>query len=290
MYFKVIAVDGDGNKSPASTAVQSTALLVDNAHISDLTVSKVTAGTITADWLNAGKIWSGTAGGARAQMVPAGFEAYDATNTRTFFVEAATGNVTITGKFQTGTSGDRVVVDPSMPITGTTDTAPGVAWYNDSNPQYARIRYRNNVLIMSSLNTADHTVEGGYLQFDMPGLGNGSAFLGFSSTSTGAWAYHQIGSSGAHRFRGHFGQVETMGGLSALYIDQIGGSGTSQSFTYGPTMATTPLPFCEIQGTSGSPPTASNHAMTARSATGATLQYPAGNCDIFIWAIRYAVI
>lgn len=289
VFFKVIAVDNDGNKSPASSAVQATALLIDDAHISNLTVSKITSGTITSSWINAGVIWSGTAGGARVQLVPEGLEAYNTSNVRTVFIEAATGNVTITGKLQTGLTGDRVVVDPVAPFLGG-GTVPAVSWFNGSNPQYGRVRYRDNVFSMASMNTSNHSTEGGYLQFDMPGLGNGSAFLGFYSTTTGAWAYHQVGSSGAHRFRGHFGQVFTDGGMSALYIDQIGGSGTSQSFTYGPTMASTPMPFVEIQGTSGSPPTASSHAVTARSATGASIQYPAGNCDIFIWAIRYGVV
>lgn len=289
VYIKVVAVDDAGNRSSPSVAAQSTVLLIDDAHISDLTVSKVTAGTITTTWLNGGKIWSGVENGARIQLVPTGLEAYNSANQKTVDISAANGSVTLTGKLQTGFSGDRVIVDPAAPSAGG-GTVPAVSWYQGSNPQYGRTRYANNELAMASLNASDHTTEGGYLLFNMPGLGNGSAYLGFLSTTTGAWAYHQIGSSGAHRFRGHFGQVFTDGGQSALYIDQIGGSGTSQSFTYGPTMATTPLPFVEIQGTSGSPPTASSHAVTARSATGASIQYPAGNCDIFIWAIRYAVI
>lgn len=289
VYFKVIAVDHDGNKSPASTAVQSTALLVDDAHISSLTVSKVTAGTITANWVNAGVIWSGTEGGARTQQSYIGFEAYNANNQKTFFVEAATGDVTVTGKFQTGLSSvsDRIVIDPQLPIAGG-GTVPAIAIYDDGDPNnYVRLSTFNTVFHMSVRSRSTEDIVGGVVTFDLPS-GGGSAYIGYRTPST--WYYHQVGASGAHRFSGHFGQVHTDGGKSALYVDQIGGSGTSQSFTYGPTMASIPLPFCEIQGTSGSPPTANAHAMTARSTTGATIQYPAGNCDIFIWAIRYAVI
>lgn len=286
VYFKVIAVDNDGNKSPASTAVQATALLVDDAHISSLTVSKVTAGTITATWVNAGLIYSGTPGSSRTQMSALGFEGFNVANVRTFFVEAATGNVTISGTFRSEQGAKSVVIRPDL-INAQGVTVPSVAWY-ENDPIYVRASLYERNFHLATRRSSDESIQGGYLHFDLPSAGNGSAYVGFWSTA--ARYYHQIGSSGAHRFTGHFGQVHTDGGLSALYIDQIGGSGTSQSFTYGPTMASTPLPFCEIQGTSGSPPTASNHAVTARSATGASIQYPAGNCDIFIWAIRYGVI
>lgn len=288
VYFKVIAVDNDGNKSPASVGVQASALLIDDAHISDLTVTKVTAGTITAQWLMAGRIMSGTDGAARAQIVPAGFEAYNSSNVRTFFVEAATGNVTITGKFSSTLGTKSVIVQPDK-VTAAGDVVPSISW-TEGLSVYTRASLLGSNFTLGARDTTTENLEGGYLQFDLPLPGNGSAYLGFWSISGNFRYYHQIGSSGAHRFSGHFGQVHTDGGKSALYIDQIGGSGTSQSFTYGPTMATTPLPFVEIQGTSGSPPTASSHAVTARSATGASIQYPAGNCDIFIWAIRYAVV
>lgn len=288
VYYKVIAVDNDGNKSPASAAVQATVVLLDSAYISELTVSKVSAGTITTQWLMGGRILSGTDGAARAQMVPAGFEAYNASNQRTFFVEAATGDVTITGKFQTGLSSvaDRIVLDPALVATDGS-TVPAIAIYEDGDPiNYMRLSTVNTTYHMGVRNRTTEELNGGVVTFDLP-AGGGSAYIGYRTPTI--WYYHQVGSSGAHRFSGHFGQIHTDGGKSALYIDQIGGSGTSQSFTYGPTMATTPLPFVEIQGTSGSPPTASSHAVTARSATGASIQYPAGNCDIFIWAIRYAV-
>ncbi|WP_141744025.1 fibronectin type III domain-containing protein, partial [Streptomyces sp. EN23] len=55
-YVRVVAVDKTGNKSGPSDAASATALLIDDAHISDLTVSKVTAGTITAAWVMAGEI------------------------------------------------------------------------------------------------------------------------------------------------------------------------------------------------------------------------------------------
>lgn len=56
VYFKVIAVDEAGNKSLPSEAVVSTVDLVDDAHIDSLTVSKLTAGEMTADVIVGGRI------------------------------------------------------------------------------------------------------------------------------------------------------------------------------------------------------------------------------------------
>jgi hypothetical protein len=56
VHVKVVAVDRSGNQSGASESATVTAELIDDAHISDLTVTKVTAGTISATWVNAGRI------------------------------------------------------------------------------------------------------------------------------------------------------------------------------------------------------------------------------------------
>ena len=111
-YVRVVAVDQTGNKSGPSDAASATALLIDDAHISDLTVSKVTAGTIIASWVMAGEIKTADTG-ARARISADGYELYNTAGTRTLFGEAATGNVTITGELNSGTSGNRVVVNPA---------------------------------------------------------------------------------------------------------------------------------------------------------------------------------
>lgn len=48
VFVKVVAVDRTGNRSTASSSASATANLIDDAHISSLTASKITAGTITA--------------------------------------------------------------------------------------------------------------------------------------------------------------------------------------------------------------------------------------------------
>ncbi|MCX4232800.1 hypothetical protein [Streptomyces ortus] len=75
-YVKVVAVDRNGNKSPASDAATATAELIDDAHISDLSVSKVTAGEITADWLLSASIRTGETG-QRLELNAQGLQAYD---------------------------------------------------------------------------------------------------------------------------------------------------------------------------------------------------------------------
>lgn len=280
VYFKVIAVDNDGNKSAPSTAVQATALLVDDAHISNLTVSKVTAGTITADWVNAARIWSGTDGGARTQQSFLGFEAFNAVNVRTFFVEAATGNVTITGKLQTGTTGQRIIVDPNDANTGRAQ----ISMYDGSSTDYLNAYVANSGFLMAVRKQSDQSRNGGYIEFLLDAGGTGSyAYLG-NQIGSSSWSL-RIGPAGGFALTGHFEKTFTNSGRSALYSDQIGGSGTSQSVTYGATMLSTPLPFVDVQPTSGGA-AGKYHCISSRSTTGFTVEYPSGNYDIFIWSAR----
>lgn len=81
-YFKVIAVDTAGNKSLPSSSVSSTALLIDDAHITSLTATKITAGTVTSDIVVGGRIATGLTG-ARVQMDSTGIKAYDSSGTNT---------------------------------------------------------------------------------------------------------------------------------------------------------------------------------------------------------------
>lgn len=100
VYVKVRAVDRAGNKSGASVAATVTAVLIDDAHISDLSVSKITAGTITANWILAAAIRTALTG-ARIEVTSTGIRAYNADEVNTFDVDAATGDVTIVGELTT---------------------------------------------------------------------------------------------------------------------------------------------------------------------------------------------
>ena len=129
IYVKVIAVDRTGNRSTASSAATTTAVLIDNAHITDLTVSKLTSGTMTAAVILGGSIKTATSG-ARVEMDTAGVRLYNSGGTTTVDLNTSTGTATLTGKVQTGTTGSRVVVDPS-----TTD----VQFYPTSGSSVAKI-------------------------------------------------------------------------------------------------------------------------------------------------------
>lgn len=107
VWIRVVSVDRTGNRSSPSEAVQSTVTLIDDAHISDLTVSKVTAGTITAEWLMAGAIRTAQTG-ARVEMTSAGLNAYNPAGTKTVEIKSSDGSATFTGKLQTMVDGSGV--------------------------------------------------------------------------------------------------------------------------------------------------------------------------------------
>lgn len=85
-YVKVIAVDEAGNKSDPSTAATATAQLIDDAHISDLTVSKVTAGTISANWLLGASIRTASSG-QRVELNSTGLHGYNNAGTELVAVQ-----------------------------------------------------------------------------------------------------------------------------------------------------------------------------------------------------------
>lgn len=109
IWVWVIGVDNDGNLSGRSSAVQSKAELWDDAYITNLSVSKLTAGFIQAQWINAGMITTALSG-ARVVVAWYGIEAFNQDNLKTLQIDSQTGDVVVTGTFQTGLVGRRVVV------------------------------------------------------------------------------------------------------------------------------------------------------------------------------------
>jgi len=106
VYFKVIAVDTSGNKSSPSTQATTTALLVDSAHISDLTATKITAGTLSANILLAAAIRT-AASGQRVELNSTGLHAYDTGGNELVNIDASTGLFTL----KTSNSGQRMELD-----------------------------------------------------------------------------------------------------------------------------------------------------------------------------------
>ncbi|MCX4813694.1 hypothetical protein OG601_24145 [Streptomyces sp. NBC_01239] len=131
-YVRVIAVDRAGNKSLASEAASATALLIDDAHISDLTVSKVTAGTISADFLLGARIKTADSG-ARVELNRNGLQAFNSAGVQTVNVDSSTGNVTIAGTFRSTTDNLGAVE------IGQGDDVGTIRFYSPDGSTFARI-------------------------------------------------------------------------------------------------------------------------------------------------------
>lgn len=131
IWVKVIAVDIAGNKSAPSASVQATAVLVDSAHISDLTASKITAGTITADLIVGARIKTSDTG-ARVEMNSGGIGAWSADGTQTVSIAAFDGSVNIVGKFSSGVAGRRLVINPNG-----INADPEIRFYDQTNDYHA---------------------------------------------------------------------------------------------------------------------------------------------------------
>jgi hypothetical protein len=239
VYFKVVAVDNDGNKSSPSIAAVATALLIDDAHISNLTVSKVTAGTINATWVMGGKIMSGVEGAGRVQMVPTAFEAYDNTNTQTVSIDI-TGNVVIRGELRSNFgTGERVVLAPKVGSSYMSEIRfyPGNLTWDG----YAYIGSSSNILgsmgngvFASGANfTGSNTgPQGGRLA-----LASEGALLGYQNSTYDSFIW--INNQGKIQMKGYFGAAGQGGGRDALVAGisiAPGGTNAAYGFAYGASM------------------------------------------------------
>ena len=115
---KVVAVDKSGNRSTPSGAASVTSTLIDDSHISNLTASKITAGTITAAVVIGGSAtFSGTLSGATGVF------------SGSLSGATITGGVITGATIQTATSGQRVVLNTagSIDFTGSTGATATLA-------------------------------------------------------------------------------------------------------------------------------------------------------------------
>jgi hypothetical protein len=157
VFFKVIAVDTSGNKSAASTAATTTALLVDDAHISNLTVTKILAGTISTNWLLGANIQT-AASGQRVALNSTGLHGYDSGGNEVVTVSSS-------GSFslRTANSGNRMEMDST-----------GLKTY-DSNGD------------LSSYLASDPSASGDYLSFR-----DSSGAILAAVTSTGVGSFTSV--------------------------------------------------------------------------------------------------
>ncbi|PWU57673.1 hypothetical protein DLJ47_01835 [Micromonospora sp. S4605] len=109
-FVRVVAVDRAGNKSNPSEAAPCSPRRLKDEYIDSLTVSKITAGTISTTWLLAGEIKTAESG-ARVEMTSEGLRQYNTDGILTVDI-ASDGNVMVSGEYQTDTAGARIAINP----------------------------------------------------------------------------------------------------------------------------------------------------------------------------------
>jgi hypothetical protein len=309
-WVKVIAVDITGNKSNASTAASATALLIDDAHISDLTVSKVTAGTISANWLLGASIRTATTG-ARVELNASGLQAYNAGGTQTVNIASADGSVSLLGQLVSGTSGRRLEIMPTVTRlpelrfyanTGTNygyinvsstgaDANLGVnaGTYVDAGVTvYPRLFLTSAVSELAIVRADTQERRGAFLRLygglytaghSINGI-DGGLFTATATEATAGWNNGTTATANYLRFEsnrtrhiGRWADFQSVGSNEGIFTGSVTGpdSGTTMSMSYGPTMDTQLLPIVSIRDN----PTVANtrgFVISAADATGFTVQ------------------
>ncbi|MYS15162.1 hypothetical protein [Streptomyces sp. SID4982] len=286
-YVKVIAVDKTGNKSGPSDSATATALLIDDAHISDLTVSKVTAGTINADFLVGARIKTADTG-ARVELNSGGIGAWNAAGQQTVAIAGADGSVSIIGSLKSGTSGKRIEINPGSTYL------PEIRWYANTGTDYGYINavssgtdvnlgmnsspwddgtgtqvtsrvYLNNAYAeLAVVNTAGQARRGGYawtyasgaaIGYNRDGIDGGKFIAdinyGIVGYDDGAASTKNVWrmSSTDSRHIGRWRDYVAADSNEGLFTGTVAGtsSGTSLSLGFGPTMLTQMVPIVSVR-------------------------------------------
>lgn len=260
-WVKVVAVDLNGNASNASVAASATAALIDDAHISDLTVTKVTAGTISADWIVGARIKTADSG-ARVELNVSGLQAFNAAGTQTVDIAAATGNVSIIGQLSSGTAADRVVINP------TGSSLPDIRFYPTTGTDYASITSSTsggNVKLViqggiGSGNRAKSTFfadatelvivdgtdswDGGRLA-----LSAATALVGYTDATV--TAEMQFTNTGHFWLFGRWPDFVNLGATQGIFTGGLSATATDITVSYGTTSSTGRRPICQHNDTLG---------------------------------------
>lgn len=149
VWIKVIAVDTTGNRSPASEGAQATAELIDDAHISNLTVSKVTAGTISAEWVLGSRITTSLEG-QRIEIGQFGLQGFDSDGARTIDLNNGP-DPSLTFYQGTGTDGFTYTIPPIK-----IGKLPGGQWGMEIRDLYDGVQVRVGQLVAGSTAAEDY--------------------------------------------------------------------------------------------------------------------------------------
>lgn len=263
VWVKVIAVDRAGNKSGASNAVQASVELIDDAHISDLTVSKITAGSIMATWIMAGAIKTANAG-ARVELDATGINVFNSAGFKSFEAKSSDGSVSMTGRFQTLDDGNGITIEPgSQPKIRITP--------NDTYDHNGRLLSFNDVgglgtvMDLSVRRSSDDAIDGGKILLwengtvlsHQPNVGS-ERYIGVNYPVAGTIQLHNPGSSellldndtGDIEFWGKFPNYISADPKQAYFTvgDSTAGTGPIlPTYSYGATMARTLWPVISAQ-------------------------------------------
>jgi hypothetical protein len=276
-WIKVIAVDRSGNQSQPSAGVQSTIALIDDAHISDLTVSKVTAGTINAAWILAGSIKTANSG-ARVEVDAAGVRAYNSSGVNTTNIEAATGDATITGAFKTAVDGAGVEIVPgSVPKV--------ILQPNPADDHYGQIfgLYfgTENATEMSIRRVSDDSIDGGKVLLMQSG-----AVLSHQPASPGVETYVGVGWPISQTFSGRGKMPGSFTFNDSLFYTAgtvVGAGFGAISLSYGLTMTSSVFPLYAISGATPG----FNHCINLSTLTGYSVAWDDGAAhNVWSWVCR----
>jgi hypothetical protein len=161
---------------------------IDDAKISNVSAGKITVGVLIADVTIGARIKTQNTGN-RVEMNTVGFQAFNASNVKTFEVAAATGSCLVTGTFRTGATGTRVEIDASgsFPTIWLKDSGGGnAAFINspggglgmntaDDGSTYGRLYLTPQVSQLAQLGAGTQDVVGGFVIMDDGGVQVGVA-------------------------------------------------------------------------------------------------------------------
>lgn len=289
----------------AITSAKIGSLQVNDAHMANVSIGKLTVGNLTADMTVSSRIKTASTG-QRAEMSASGFEAYNSGGVRTFQASSA-GLVTLIGELRSGTSGNRVEINPGA--TG----LPEIRLYPASGSNFG---YLNAVSFDSTvsvgLNSGSFTVGGEsvynrlYMGSDFMRLQvvktDQSSWGGFVSVQSGQVTIGRSGfglndstlsfnDDGKMRFLGEVGYwADPSNGLimggEAFTGGPYGGGGS----LYGATMASIPQVLAILYDNNTSNATGIGVNLVGRTTSGFDLSFSknmAGSDGaIYFWAWR----
>lgn len=306
-YFKVVAVDNDGNRSNASVAVQATALLVDDAHISSLTVSKVTAGTITADWLVGARIATAFSGN-RVEMNPTGIELWNNAGVQTVNMDATTGNFDSVGSIKSGLTGQRVEINPRVGFL-----IPEIRLYPNTGSSFALINAVSPASSIANIGVNSGTPDGivqstMYLTDSFASIGRFT--VGGPSPARGGWfkgddnqglmsytlgatdAFIRIWKDRTIDFKGVVPNGNSIGAQAALHFNHVDGDAFALiGASFGATLLNGVNVLCtytRINGGANSPEAAASCGNLSQSGFNITTTYVGGlgvSTGRYSWAV-----